>query len=144
MKNVLLLFMCLLTFACNKVGDSEVTFETCTVKIDNFPRPTTGMARINYTSYNGFDFNKLDKMVYNELKKDSYSGNIDVEIRFHDKDKYGEVKKTQWFTIGDIDADKTKKYKDFKSWQSRYGIQRMFTKAKNDNKLDYREIKVGF
>lgn len=122
----------------------SISFSDSSIKLDNFPRPRTGVSGAFRTDFpSDFDSKEIDKKIYDYVRKMSKWGDIPVNIRFADKDKYGQIEKSNWFLIGNINIQETKKYTSFSYWNKQYSITQMFFKAQKEGKLDYSFILIN-
>lgn len=129
--------MSLISCSNLKVGDATVTISPVEseILIDNFPRYRQGISGFNAIDWpEDFSFNKLDKIVFNALKGQRFGkSNVNVFIRFIDKDQYGKSNPKDWVFIGQLSVDEAKKYEDFTHWNNRYKISEMFWKTDRKN-----------
>lgn len=86
---------------------------------------TIAYPKIGVSSVYGIEFSDdliaLEEKVFNELRSDSYSGNIIVRVRFLIQDKYGNEQIESPIQLGELDVDDIKKYRDYSAYKPQIG-----------------------
>lgn len=101
----------------NIIGHNYLEFTNNSVIID-IPYPQTGISSTYGMSYpDDFNFNEIEKDIFDELRKTKYIGLIEIKARFISEDKYGYDKKESPIMLGRLDATEIKKYKDYSNYR---------------------------
>lgn len=109
------------------IGSAEVTFYDHTIFISDFPPYSVGLTGFNQVSFrDDFSFEELDEFVYKIVTEKSDHGIINIVIQMTSQDRYGYSYQNDPVTIGSININESKRYKDFFHWKQNYSTKKMF------------------
>lgn len=124
---LLAVVMCVNFAACSGSNKNyRVAFEDGSIYI-TMKSPSIGISGINEVSFDGFTPEEIEKYIFDEIRKRSYSGDYNVFITLQFKDSYGNYYDSkERVKVSILNGNDVKKYASFGYFKGKVSIDKSY------------------
>lgn len=109
---IFLVFIISTLVACYHGRNYKIDFEDQNIVI-TIPSPSIGVSARDEISYDGFTLEEVEEDIFNDLRRPWRSGTYKMKLIIKYKNEYGEYSDKKNILLGNISAEKVKRYVDY-------------------------------